>query len=213
VTPTGDARAGEARAAARRVPAAVRLFAVGFGLAGGASATAMTFLVPSAVAAGMQPAVAGTVLAVASVGSILARLVAGWGADRVGAVVSRGLVAAMVVGAAGAAIMTVGVAGWPILLAGVLLLTGGSGWTGLGFTAVVRAAPDLPATAAAVALTGLAIGGTAGPLLFGVVVSRTGYPAGWALLVGAFAVGAAVVAVALRRPVGGTTRSPTGTRS
>jgi MFS family permease len=56
--------------AARRLPPAIRWYAVGFALAGGASATAVAFLVPSAIAAGMAAGAAGTTLAVASISSI-----------------------------------------------------------------------------------------------------------------------------------------------
>jgi hypothetical protein len=188
----------------RRLPPAIRWYALGFALGGGASATAIAFLVPSAIAAGMAAGAAGTTLAVASVSSIAMRLTAGWGADRFVGLVTWGLVTLIGLGALGAVLLAASPPTVLIVVAAFLLLAGGAGWTGLGFTAVVRAAPTLPASASALALTGLAIGGTAGPLLFGVVVSAAGYPVGWALIAVAFGSGAMVVAVASRRAAAAT---------
>lgn len=202
---TSDAVAGTPKApsaaaeTAAELPPAVRWYAAGFALAGGASATALAFLVPSAIAAGMTAGAAGTTLAVASVSSIAMRLVAGWGADRFVTAVTRGLLALISLGALGALLLAVEPPAVGIVVAAFLLLAGGAGWTGLGFTAVVRAAPTLPASASALALTGLAAGGTVGPTVFGATVSRAGYGVGWALLAAAFALGAVLVAVAARR--------------
>jgi MFS family permease len=190
------------------LPRAVPVLAVGFALAGGAAAAAVAFLVPAAVAVGMTPAAAGTALAVASAGSIVARLVAGLAADRHPHAVGALLVVGMALGALGALVLALGRPGWPIVVASALTLTAGWGWTGLGFTALVRLAPETPAAAAGVGLTGLAVGGTVGPLLFGVVVGAAGaYAWGWTTLAAAFGLGAAAVAVALAgtRPGG---RSP-----
>jgi predicted MFS family arabinose efflux permease len=196
----GTARTASATAAAASgLPPAVRWYAAGFALAGGASATALAFLVPSAIAAGMTAGAAGTTLAVASVSSIAMRLVAGWGADRFVTAVTRGLLTLISLGALGALLLALEPPAVGIVVAAFLLLAGGAGWTGLGFTAVVRAAPILPASASALALTGLAAGGTVGPTVFGATVSRAGYGVGWALLAAAFALGAVLVAVAARR--------------
>jgi hypothetical protein len=147
----------------------------------------------------MTAGAAGTTLAVASVSSIAMRLVAGWGADRFVTAVTRGLLALIALGALGALLLAVEPPAVGIVVAAFLLLAGGAGWTGLGFTAVVRAAPTLPASASALALTGLAVGGTLGPTVFGATVSRAGYGVGWALLALAFGLGAGLVAVAARR--------------
>jgi MFS family permease len=190
------------------LPRAVPVLAVGFALAGGAAAAAVAFLVPAAVAVGMSPAAAGTALAVASAGSIVARLVAGLAADRHPHGVGALLVVGMALGALGALVLALGRPGWPIVVAAALTLTAGWGWTGLGFTALVRLAPETPAAAAGVGLTGLAVGGTVGPLLFGVVVGAAGaYAWGWTTLAASFGLGAAAVAIALAgtRPGG---RSP-----
>jgi predicted MFS family arabinose efflux permease len=199
---TSSAAAGTSSGAAdpaAGLPPAVRWYAAGFALAGGASATALAFLVPSAIAAGMTAGAAGTTLAVASVSSIAMRLVAGWGADRFVTAVTRGLLTLISLGALGALLLALEPPAVGIVVAAFLLLAGGAGWTGLGFTAVVRAAPILPASASALALTGLAAGGTVGPTVFGATVSRAGYGVGWALLAAAFALGAVLVAVAARR--------------
>jgi predicted MFS family arabinose efflux permease len=197
--PATPARPRTPAAGSPALPTAVRWYAAGFALAGGASSTALAFLVPSAIAAGMTAGVAGTTLAVASVSSIAMRLVAGWGADRFVTAVTRGLVLLIGLGALGALLLALEPPTVGIVVAAFLLLAGGAGWTGLGFTAVVRAAPTLPASASALALTGLAVGGTAGPSLFGAAVSRAGYGVGWALLALAFGLGASFVAVAARR--------------
>jgi MFS family permease len=188
-----------ARPARPPLPRAVPTLAVSFALAGGAAAVAVAFLVPAAVATGMEPGAAGAALAVASAGSIVARLVAGIVADRSPAATGVLLVTGMALGAVGALLLVAGQPGWPIVAAAALTLTAGWGWTGLGFTALIRVAPDTPASAAGVGLTGLAIGGTVGPLLFGVVVSRSSYAVGWTMLAAAFALGAVVAAGALVR--------------
>jgi MFS family permease len=181
------------------LPRAVPLLAVSFALAGGAAAVAVAFLVPAAVDSGMEPGAAGFALAAASIGSIVARLVAGVVADRSPSATGVLLVLGMALGAAGALLLVAGRPGWPIVVAAALTLTAGWGWTGLGFTALIRVAPDTPASAAGVGLTGLAVGGTVGPLLFGQVVSRSSYAVGWATLAAAFALGAVVAGVTLAR--------------
>ncbi|MTV24048.1 MFS transporter [Nitriliruptoraceae bacterium ZYF776] len=178
---------------------ALVLLAVGVGLGAGTATAAATFLVPSLLAAGSGPGYAGTVLAIASVAAILARIVLGRVADDPAHPALRTVTIALALGAVGAALLVVG--GTVIGTAGALLVfAAGWGWTGLVFLAVVRSRPDAPAAAAGTVLTGLALGGAGGPLAFSATAARVGYPTAWTAA--AFAMALAAVAVgATVRPI------------
>lgn len=176
----------------------VRRLGLSFALAGAGAAAAVTFLVPAAVHTGMSAARAGLVLAVASAGGIVARLLAGVIADRRPALLGPVLVGAMVLGAVGTTGFALTTQPLGFVVLAVITLTAGWGWTGLGFAALTQAAPEAPATAAGAGVVGLALGGTVGPLVFGQVVAAASYRLGWALLTLLFLAGAGVAASALR---------------
>lgn len=193
---------------------ALVLLAVGVGLGAGTATAAATFLVPSLLAAGSGPGYAGTVLAVASVAAILARIVLGRVADDPAHPALRTVTIALALGAVGAALLVVG--GTVIGTAGALLVfAAGWGWTGLVFLAVVRSRPEAPAAAAGTVLTGLALGGAGGPLAFSATAARVGYPSAWtaaafAMALAAVAVGATVRPIARRDGAGLSDGRPRG---
>lgn len=180
------------------------LIAVGSAAGTGASTATASFLVPAAANAGLSVGQAGTLLSVGSALSILARVGAGHGADA--SPRSELLVVAMMLGAG-----TVG----PVLLAlngpstaiagGLLTLGAGWGWTGLVFLSAVRADPSAPAAAAGIVLAGLSTGGALGPLGFGLLASRGGYPAAWTAAAVSMALGTVAIVAADR---GGTRAAP-----
>jgi predicted MFS family arabinose efflux permease len=173
------------------------LIALGSAAGTGAATATASFLVPAATVAGLAAGTAGTLLAVGSLLSITARIVAGHladGARRRELTVTAGMLA-------------VGTAG-PLLLAsdlrtaavvgGLVALGAGWGWTGLVFLSAVRADPAAPAAAAGIVLAGLSTGGALGPIAFGVVVSQVGYQVAWLLAALAMAIGAVAIYAANR---------------
>jgi predicted MFS family arabinose efflux permease len=173
------------------------LIALGSAAGTGAATATASFLVPAATVAGLAAGTAGTLLAIGSLLSITARIVAGHladGARRRELTVTAGMLA-------------VGTAG-PLLLAsdlrtaavvgGLVALGAGWGWTGLVFLSAVRADPAAPAAAAGIVLAGLSTGGALGPIAFGVVVSQVGYQVAWLLAALAMAIGAVAIYAANR---------------
>lgn len=172
--------------------------AIGSAAGTGAATAGASFLVPSAVRAGLSLGVAGMLLAVASVLSILMRVIAGLLADRIPhreLLVTAGL---LVAGAVGALLLGVGTVPLTVV-GGLLVLGGGWGWTGLVFLSAVRTSPHAPASAAGIVLAGLAAGGAIGPLAFGLLASGVGYPTAWLATTLALTAGAVVIWAAHRR--------------
>lgn len=159
-------------------PALVR-FAIAAGLGTGAATAAATFMVPSVVATGVSESAAGLVLSIASLTSIVMRMVVGGWADRTGGSPVGLTTRMMVVGAIAAAALAVGLPTPLLVLAAMVALGAGWGWTGLAFLAGVRSNPSAPAAAAGVVLTGLGAGSALGPLVFGLLVGAGGYRLAW----------------------------------
>lgn len=200
-----DGRLPDRVVATGRPPPAVSLLvlvAIGSAAGTGAATAAASFLVPTATRAGLPVGTAGALLAVASVLSILTRVIVGHLADRVphrelsvtAALLIAGAVGSLLLGAGSA---TLAVAG------GLLVLGGGWGWTGLVFLSAVRGSPRAPASAAGVVLAGLATGGAIGPLAFGLLASRVGYSAAWLATTLALTAGAIIIWTAHRRLASG----------
>jgi MFS family permease len=153
------------------------LLAVGFALAWATSSVILAFYVEAAVRSGSSPGVAGVVLAMANAAAIATRLVAGAACDRYSLVplyLASGLLMAGTFGLALLAterpgLMTVGV---------VVALSGAWGFPGVFWFALVSAYPEAPGRVTG-AITPGAIGGIAGPIGFGLVVSNLGYSLGW----------------------------------
>jgi predicted MFS family arabinose efflux permease len=202
--PAGSRRT---RAASGRVPSApaastfraVRVMALGIAAGAGAANAAATLLVPSATGRGMSASAAGLLLAVASVASVVVRLAAGWASDRSAAPPVGWVALALGVGAAGSVLLATTQLPAAVVLGAVLTLGAGWGWTGLAFLGAVRLVPQAPARAAGIVLTGLAIGGAIGPLVFAWVGARGGASAAWWAAAAGFALGAALNAGAARR--------------
>jgi len=177
------------------------LLAIGGGIAGGLGAAAATFLVPSAILVGLTASLAGPLLSLASIVSIVVRLGAGRFADRrkdavltlllwmiaAGAI---GLAALAIASATvpGGAVPAAGVTGdgapWTIallVLGAVLMIGPGWGWTGLAFLTATQLLPSRPAQASGAILAGLATGGAVAPYLTGSAVEAIGFAATWGI--------------------------------
>lgn len=160
------------------------VLACAMALAVSASNALGSFVVPSAVSAGVSPGLAGVVSALGSLAGLSTRVALGWRADR-----DRDhpqsyrpplrLVATMlIVGVLGYLALASGDVA--VLVPGVLVAyAAGWGWNGLFNLAVVRSHPHSPARATGLTQMGTYVGGAAGPLLFGVLVDHGGYTLAW----------------------------------
>jgi MFS family permease len=168
-------------------PLAVLAVAGGLGAAAGGSIG--SFLVASAVDAGIHEDRAGLLLAASSVCILVTRLIMGLVADRRG----RGffdLAAAMLaVGSVGFLLLTWHTPG-PLVVGALIAGVAGWGWPGLFNLAVVDHDRSLAAMATGVTQTGVYLGAVAGPLVFGSVAEHASFPAAW-LLAAATALAAA----------------------
>ncbi len=180
-----------------RATAALTVVAAGAALAAGAASALGIFLVDSAVTQGIDVTVAAATLTMGSVIGLAARLLGGWLADRRSGghlIVISGLLAA---GALGVGLLAV--PGIAALLIGTALGYGlGWSWPGLMNFAVVRLHPAAPAAATSITQLGVYVGGSIGPIGFGLVAAGLGYPAAW-LCAAAVMIVAAVLVLAGRR--------------
>ena len=157
------------------------------------------FYVVSAVAGGVSPGAAGTMLALGSGLGIATRIGWGWLGDKMP---SRhfGMLATMLsVGAVGFALLGWAGGGASLVLATILIFAAGWAWPGLLYFAIVLRTPKAPAVATGIIATGVFLGGMLGPTVFGALVERSSYETAW-LFVGASLVASAVLMlVAARR--------------
>lgn len=174
------------------------LFAVGVAAGSAASSAAATLFVPAVTDDGTWSAgAAGTLLAVASVVSVIARFALGWSSDKAPSATWLMLTGSLALGAVGAGMLIIGEAAVLVVVGAVLVLGAGWGWSGLAFLSAVRARPHAPAVAAGIVLTGLATGGAGGPALFGVIADRWSYSLAWTACAVALVI-ASLLAIATR---------------
>lgn len=201
------------RATVAVLPLAV--LAAGMTFAVSASNALGTFVVPSAVAHGLAPGLAGLVSALGSTAGLVTRVTMGWRADRPvrperpGRHPARGrqlgVVAAMLsLGTLGYLALALG--GRGLIVPGVVVAySAGWGFNGLFNLAVVRSHPATPARATGITQVGTYLGGMLGPLVFGILVDHTGYESAWILAALLAACGALTMlagrALLARRPL------------
>lgn len=177
------------------------VLAVGFGLGVFATTGLTTFLVTSAVAAGMGHGSAGLVAALAGGASVAVRVGIGIITDRRSRSPLPIVVAMLLVGVPGYLGLAVGAATGQLALfvAGAALAFGaGWGWNGLFNFAIASSHPDAPARASGITLTGGRLAGVAGPIVFGVVVSQSSYVVAWGVSAAVALMSAFVVLWGLR---------------
>lgn len=197
--PTPAAASARRRRAVRYAvpPLSVVVLATGAGFASAATVSLGGFLVLYAVASGFAQDEAGYLMALGSVAGIAGRVLSGYLADRLR---WRHLVAVVVMmcgGAVGFAALAVGSTRWLIAAGTVLAFGLGWAWNGLFALAVVLRHPAAPGWATGVVQTALCLGATAGPPLFGVLVSRMSYAVAWSAAAGASLCGALLIVLAL----------------
>jgi len=193
---TDDAKAHpqpHADAPASKNPAgrgALIALTIAFAFANGASVTVPVFYVSAAVAAGATQATAGTMLAAASIASILARLTLGVIADRL--VDSHLMVCAGMLAAGGVGFGLLATGNEYLVVIGVLVALAGSwGFSGVFWFTLVRAHPDSAGTITGRIAPGALVANSFSPLLFGFVAERFSYSVGWSIS-GVFAMLAAL---------------------
>lgn len=177
--PVPDAPVPETSPPPRRGPRAGMVW-LGSGFAfGTASAVVIpAFFVDAAVNAGSPVDSAGALLAFASAATITVRVAMGFVADRM-ATGHFGLCGTLLaVGTVGLALLGTGDPTW--MAVGVVI--GASmlwGFNGVFWSAVVRIGGRFPATITGLMSPGGHIGGSLGPLAFGILAAAIGYPAAW----------------------------------
>jgi MFS family permease len=151
-----------------------------------------TYMVGSAVDAGLSEANAGWLLFAGSLTTIASRLVIGALTDRFG---GRGFAGFAALTAAGAllfgAMSTAAGAAFAVLA--LLAYATGWGWPGLMTFSVVNANAGSAASSSAIAQAGVFIGAGVGPIVIGVIVAAGSYQLGWAAVAVASAVASLIV--------------------
>ena len=167
-----------ARTGERPPTGALVVTAAGMTLASAACTSLGTFFPIWAFETGVTPGAAGLLLASVSALSIAARIGAGLAADRRRGHHLSAVAIHLVLGAVGFLLLAVGnvVA---LLVGAVLAFAVGWSWPGLLLYAVVQVGRDRPATSSSAVQVGAFTGGAVGPVLFGVLVSTTGYRFAW----------------------------------
>jgi MFS family permease len=156
-----------------------------------------SFLPAWAFRVGLTPSQAGVLVACGSAVSVLLRVVSGGAADRRKGRNLPVVSAYLAAGAAGMVVLSFDQV--PLLVVGAVVAFGiGWAWPGLLLFAVVRVGRDSPTAASGAIQGGAFAGGAAGPVLFGLLVAGTTYPAAWRTAAAVLLV-AAVLALLARR--------------
>lgn len=195
ITSRGTKKAGQ-HGPLRNRPALL-ILSVGFGLAFMVHSSVLGFYVRAAVDAGSSVEFAGTLLGLASIATIGVRMMAGAACDRT-RVDPLMLSAAMVlIGGLAVALMSTE---QPVVMgiAAIVALAGAWGFPGVFWYAMMMMYPDAPGRVTGALAPG-AIGGVIGPLLFGVVTDRAGYPLAWLCAATVAISAASTMGVAARR--------------
>lgn len=165
-----------------RVPVSIPpllLLSVACGVAAAPANAMGTFLVESLVDRGWSAGGAGVIMVVGSATGIVARVAAGWQADRregrplvvVAALIGTGAIGVFLVGLSTAPV--------PVVAGAGLAFGAGWGWTGLLNFAVSRLHPQAASAATGITHAGQQAGAVVGPLAFGMIVDTVGFPAAW----------------------------------
>lgn len=142
---------------------------------------------------------AGMVLAMASLGTVLGTLTAGWSADRPWSVDPRVVTAAsMAIGSLGY-LLIASAEQYAYVAGAVIAAALGWAWPPLLHFAVVRAHPGSAARATGVLMTGVAAGSALGPLALGQFAEHLGYQPIWLVMATASFAGGALLWITVRR--------------
>jgi cyanate permease len=158
--------------------AALGVLAIAGAFGSGAANAMGSYLVDSSVSAGLAEGTAGLLFALGSAAGLSMRVGAGWLADRVTGGRLLWVAGLYLIGSVGFLLQATRDTGL-LWVATLLCFGGGWGWPGLFNFAVVSRNPHAPAAATGLTQTGVYLGGTGGPLLFGVVAESFGYQYAW----------------------------------
>ncbi|MGP4017425.1 MFS transporter [Saccharopolyspora sp. 5N708] len=176
---------------------ALLLLAISGGLGSAAANALGAFVTTTAVEVGFSPSAAGLVLSLGSASGLTIRLCAGVLADRKNPNLVRVITAMLLIGSIGFGLMAVDSP--VVFLIGVSVGFGaGWAWPGLLNFAVAKIAPDRVASATSFTQTGIYLGGSLGPLLFGVFAEHAGLAGAW-LAAGISAIIAGILLLFVRR--------------
>lgn len=173
------------------------LLGVGSAFATVSAATLGTFTVDAAIARDMDPGSAGTLLAVASLTSLVARAAYGYWADRRRATGFGSASVLMLIGGVVFFLLIFTTSATFAILTVVLFGTAWA-WPGLMTYGIVRANQGRPAGSTAITQAGIFIGAGLGPTGIGWLVENYSYEAGWAVT-GIFLFIAASIVMWIRR--------------
>ena len=206
-TPTAAAPHGDA--AAKHV--LVLALSGALGMAAGNSLG--SFFVEYAVSSGIDIGDAGVWLVVGSLGSIVARVLWGWLADRRDGRNLGFIMALMGIGALSFVVLAL--SPWPAVLAASTFIAFATawGWPGLMLYTVVRLRRESPAASTGIVLAGTFVGGAVGPVLFGTLIEQVSYQVAWLVAAALLVVAAGCAWIARRLLVAGLAqrRSSVGT--
>ncbi|WP_162252780.1 MFS transporter [Knoellia sp. Soil729] len=147
---------------------------------------------------GMSPAQAGLLMAAGSGLSIIARILTGHLADRRNGGNLAVVIKQLLIGAL--AFLAISVGTIPTLwVATIIAFVLGWSWPGLLLFAVVRVGRGATGAASGALQAGAFVGGAAGPVLFGILVSHTSYPVSWRVGGGFMLLAAGLLALARRQ--------------
>ncbi len=191
--PMGRFRANMAMRAGpqRRPTTAVLILMMGAFLGAAAGNTLPAFVVRSAVAEGISVPDAGALLAIGGVSAVLARVIMGWLADRIGGDPLEMVAGLLGLGVVGFILLAATPFPGAFMLGVILAFGGGWGWAGLLWLRVARLSILPVAKTMATVQVSASAGGAAGPLLFGIVASFGTYSVAW------FSAGLSAAAAAL----------------
>jgi MFS family permease len=169
---------GRARRKRLRNPLMIAVLAAALGLGSASSSTVSSFYVVAAEHAGTAVETAGLLLALASIVTIVIRMVAGVIADRLPAEHLRISAAGQLAGCVGFGLLATNI---PVVMAvgAVVSLACTWGFHGLSWFAMVRAYPDAPGAITGAIAPGALLGGVLGPLIYGSLAAGFGYGTGW----------------------------------
>lgn len=195
--PSASVRSVDAMGAVPSRPMTSRWLVVlglGSGFATLAAGILGTFHVDAAITYGFSEAGAGTLLAAASLTTIVARAAYGYIADRTGASGLGFMIWLAVLGAICFFILGTTRSAWFAVITLAAFATGWA-WPGLLTYGVVRANAGRPAGSTAITQAGVFVGAGAGPALFGWLIENRSYQAAWTVTGASLLISAALVAV------------------
>lgn len=172
-----------------------------------AANTLAAFLVDATVSGGFSPASAGSLLAVGSLSSVVARVAVGSFVDARRFPLLPLVSMMLAAGAAGLAGLSITTSPSLIVTAAVVAYLGVWGWNGVFTLAIVRANPSAPAAATGITQTGLYLGGVVGPSVFGYLAGTAGYAVAWRVTAGMAVLGAIGMGLSALRPPAAVQRS------